>query len=276
MASYSKVFKSTNLSILEEVKVITQPILSTSQNVGAMEGMAQDEGADAEETQQTNQLIQAAKAEAQTIIETAKQNAQSIEDATTEKIDQWWEENQQKLAVLSLEAKQQGFEEGIASGKQEAKAQIQEEYQGKIEQAQYLLLQAYEQKETIISEAEPFLLELSTVIASQIVKQELESHPDQFVELIKQHILRFKEKESITVCVHPDDFDFIQSQRIHLIAVVNGETEIKIIPDYSVSVKGCIIRTAYGSVDARIDTQIEEIKKVILEARREPDSGIVS
>jgi len=41
-------------------------------------------------------------------------------------------------------------------------------------------------------------------------------------------------------------------------------------------VKGCIIRTAYGSVDARIDTQIEEIKKVILEARREPDSGIVS
>jgi len=276
MASYSKVFKSTNLSILEEVKVITQPILSTSQNVGAMEGMAQDEGADAEETQQTNQLIQAAKAEAQAIIETAKQNAQSIEDATTEKIDQWWEENQQKLAVLSLEAKQQGFEEGIASGKQEAKAQIQEEYQGKIEQAQYLLLQAYEQKETIISEAEPFLLELSTVIASQIVKQELESHPDQFVELIKQHILRFKEKESITVCVHPDDFDFIQSQRIHLIAVVNGETEIKIIPDYSVSVKGCIIRTAYGSVDARIDTQIEEIKKVILEARREPDSGIVS
>lgn len=276
MASYSKVFKSTNLSLIEEVKVITQPILSTSQNVGAMEGMAQDEGADAEETQQTNQLIQAAKAEAQTIIETAKQNAQSIEDATTEKIDQWWEENQQKLAVLSLEAKQQGFEEGIASGKQEAKAQIQEEYQGKIEQAQYLLLQAYEQKETIISEAEPFLLELSTVIASQIVKQELESHPDQFVELIKQHILRFKEKESITVCVHPDDFDFIQSQRIHLIAVVNGETEIKIIPDYSVSVKGCIIRTAYGSVDARIDTQIEEIKKVILEARREPDSGIVS
>ncbi|MFK9090583.1 FliH/SctL family protein [Bacillus salipaludis] len=276
MASYSKVFKSTNLSLIEEVKVITQPILSTSQIVGEMEGIAQDEGADAEETQQTNQLIQAAKSEAQAIIETAKQNARSIEDATKEKIDQWWEENQQKLAALSLEAKQKGVEEGIVSGKQEAKAQIQEEYQGKIEQVQHLLLQAYEQKETIISEAEPFLLELSTVIASQIVKQELESHPDQFVELIKQHILRFKEKESITVCVHPDDFDFIQSQRIHLIAVVNGETEIKVIPDYSVSLKGCIIRTAYGSVDARIDTQIEEIKRVILEARREPYSGIIS
>ena len=276
MASYSKVFKSTNLSLIEEVKVITQPILSTSQNVGAMEGMAQDEGSGAEETQQTNQLIQAAKSEAQTIIETAKQNARSIEDSTTVKIKQWWEENQQTLEALSLEAKQQGFEEGLAIGKQEAKAQIQEEFQEKTEQVQHLLMQAYEQKETIISEAEPFLLELSTVIASQIVKQELKSHPDQFVELIKQHILRFKEKDSITVCVHPDDFDFIQSQRIHLIAVVNGETEIKIIPDYSVSVKGCIIRTAYGSVDARIDTQIEEIKKVILEARREPDSGIIS
>ncbi|WP_412176713.1 FliH/SctL family protein [Bacillus sp. T3] len=39
--------------------------------------------------------------------------------------------------------------------------------------------------------------------------------------------------------------------------------------DHSVSQQGCIIRTAYGSIDARIDTQIEEIKKAILEIGRE-------
>ncbi|MDR7235719.1 flagellar assembly protein FliH [Neobacillus drentensis] len=277
MASYSKVFKATNLSLIEEVKVISQPRFSYNihqEDVIDLESQQEcDEGI---ETQKTNQLIQAAKAEAQAIIEMAEQNACSIEAATTDKINQWWEENQLKQRVLSLEAKQQGFEEGLATGKQEAILKVQQEYQQKLEQAQHLLHLAYEQKESIISEAEPFLLELSTVIASQIVKQELESHPDIFVDLIKQHILRFKEKESITVCVHPEDFEFIQSQRVHLVAIVNGETEIKIIPDHSVSPKGCIIRTAYGSVDARIDTQIEEIKKVILEARREPESGIIS
>ncbi|MFJ7726552.1 FliH/SctL family protein [Neobacillus sp. NPDC097160] len=276
MASYSKVFKATNLSLIEEVKVISQPLLAVNAQGEAPDTESQQEGNEIFGTQKANQLIQAAKAEAKAIIEMAEQNASSIESATSDKINQWWEENQQKLEVLTLEAKQQGFEEGLASGKQEAILKIQQEYQGKLEQVQHLLNVAYEQKESIIAEAEPFLLEMSTVIASQIVKQELESNPEHFVELIKQHILRFKEKESITVCVHPEDFDFIQSHRIQLVAVVNGETEIKIIPDHSVSLKGCIIRTAYGSVDARIDTQIEEIKKVILEARREPESGIIS
>ncbi|ETI69344.1 FliH/SctL family protein [Neobacillus vireti] len=276
MASYSKVFKATNLSLIEEVKVISQPLLAINAQGEISDTETQQAGDEGIGTQKANQLIQAAKAEAQAIIEMAEQNARSIEAATTDKINQWWEDNQQKLEGLSLEAKQQGFEEGLATGKQEAIQKIQQEYQEKLEQVQHLLNAAYEQKASIISEAEPFLLELSTVIASQIVKRELETNPDHFVELIQQHILRFKEKESITVCVHPDDFDFIQSQRVHLVAVVNGETEIKIIPDHSVSLKGCIIRTAYGSVDARIDTQIEEIKKVILEARREPESGTIS
>jgi flagellar assembly protein FliH len=276
MASYSKVFKATNLSLIDEVKVISQPLLSHTLQREAANIDNQKDGDEGIETAKAKQLIQVAKAEAQAIIEMAEQNARSIESTTTDKINQWWEENQQKLEVLSVEAKQQGFEEGLATGKQEAILKIQEEYQGKLEQVQQLLNVAYEQKESIIAEAEPFLLELSTVIASQIVKRELDTNPNHFVELIQQHILRFKEKESITVCVHPDDFEFIQSQRIQLVAVVNGETEIKIIPDHSVSPKGCIIRTAYGSVDARIDTQIEEIKKVILDARREPENGVIS
>lgn len=277
MESYSKVFKASRLSIMEEVRVISKPPNPIPMNLQGNE-MNADAYHEADEVTGTNpqQMLLEAKAEGQLLIENAEQTARKLETDATEKINQWWDENEKKLADLSLEAKQQGFKEGLELGKQEAYVQCQQEYQGKFEQIQQLLEQAYQQKETIIAEAEPFLLELSTVIATQIVKQELESYPDKFMELIKQHILRFKEKEFITVCVHPDDFDFIESQRAHLVAVVNGETEIKVIPDHTVTPKGCIIRTAYGSVDARIDTQIEEIKKVILEARREPERAIIS
>lgn len=265
MISYSKVFKSSNLSLVDEVKVITQPPIPIH--------LKEDEGNSDSvhkevEIPEIRQLLQEAQVQAQAIIDKAEKNAYLLEAAAQDKINQMWDENKKKLETMSLEAKQEGFTEGFVNGKQEAVSQIQQEYQGKLEQVQHLLQQAYEQKEVIISEAEPFLLELSFAIASQIIRQELECYPNKFVELIKQHILRFKEKEFITVCVHPDDFDFIQSERAHLVAVVNGETEIKIIPDHSVTPKGCIIRTAYGSVDARIDTQIEEIKKVILEAGR--------
>lgn len=273
--SYSKVFKASHLSLIDEVKVISQPNISskrteTHANVHSING-----GEDSE-LKLSGQLIQEADEKAQAIIDKAIQNAHSIEGAAAEKINQWWDNNHKKLETMSFEAKQQGFQQGFEQGKLEAMSEVHQEYSEKLKQIQHLLQQAFDQKELIIAEAEPFLLELSFEIASQILRQELNSYPEKFVELIKQNILRVKEKDVITVCVHPEDFDFVQSQRVHLLAVVNGETEIKIIPDHSVTTKGCIIRTAFGSVDARIDTQIEEIKKVILEARREPEGGTIS
>ncbi|WP_310176044.1 FliH/SctL family protein [Neobacillus niacini] len=271
MMSYSKVFKASHLSIGNEVKVITQPFIVEKNKPNDENPLSIDD-----EKVYGNQLIEEAEAKAQAIIAQAEQNAHSIETVAAEKINQWWDENHLKLDEMSAEVKQQGYQEGFELGKQEGETFVLKEYNEKLAQIQHLLQQAYEEKEAIIAEAEPFLLELSFAIASQVIKQELTSYPEKFVELIKQNIHRVKEKEAITVCVHPDDFEFVQSERKHLLAVVNGETEIKIIPDHSVSPKGCMIRTAYGSVDARIDTQLEEIKKVVLEARREPERETIS
>lgn len=274
MTSYSKIFKASNVSFLNQVKVIEQPVFPLNQKSNHSNLTSQQEAEDII-SNQVHHLIEDAKAQALSIIENAQKKAVSIEEDAKAEINKWWEENNIKLEHLAHEAEQNGYQDGNLKGRVDAEAEARAEYQEKLVQVQQLINQAYEQKELIISEAEPFLLELSTVIASQIVKKELESHPDEFVELIKQHILRFREKEYITICVHPDDFELIEAQRAHLIAVVNGETEIKILPDHSVTPKGCIIRTAYGSIDARIDTQIEEIKKAILAARREPESGVI-
>ena len=274
MISYSKVFKASQLSISDEVKIIKQPFVPKLVEIKTnAEGVQVDLD---ESTIDTPYLLHEAEKKAQEIIAQAEETIRLREQETEEKMAVWWQENEIKLSELSQQANEQGYQEGFSIGQAEAREQIEQEYRHKLEQIQEILENAYQQKEAIIAEAEPFLLELSTVIAAQIVKQELETHPDKFLELIRQHILRFKEKEFITVCVHPDDFEFIQNERNHLVAVVNGETEIKIIPDHSVSPKGCIIRTAYGSIDARIDTQIDEIKKAILEARREPESDFIS
>jgi flagellar assembly protein FliH len=270
MTSYSKVFKASYLTDSRDVKVVTIPVGNKGNQVSTSDDSVQAEDV-AVETQMVDKIIQDAQLKAQEIILKAKQTVNAMINDAEEKMGLWWEENEKKLEILTQEARENGFQEGMISGKKEVEEKVYQEYKEKIGQVQDLLENAYKQKETIILEAEPFLLELSNAIASQIIKQELESYPDKFVELIKQHILRFKEKDFITICVHPMDFDYIQSQRSHLLAVVNGETEIKIVPDHSVTEKGCIIRTAYGSVDARIDTQIEEIKKVIQDARRVPE-----
>lgn len=271
MMSYSRIIKANHVSVLNEVKVIVQPSIPIETPPATEETEEMVEVDHSLTKMEADRLIGEARAQAQEILEEARQKAYNLEATTEEKVNQWWQENREKLDELSMEANRKGYQEGFASGKEAGLIQIQNEYEGHIQQASTLLQQAYDEKEAIIAEAEPFLLELSIAIASQILKQELDQNPDKFVSLIKQHILRFKEKDSISVCVHPEDFPFIQEQRAHLLAMVNGETEIKIIPDHSVTPKGCIIRTAYGSVDARLDTQLEEIKKVILEVGKEPD-----
>jgi flagellar assembly protein FliH len=271
MISYSKIFKASQLSVLDEVKVISQPQM---QMIIEKEESGHSSYPGAEADFETTALQEARK-QAQAIIEAAEKKARAIEEEAQEKINRWWQENEQKLEVMRADATNQGYEEGYIKGKLQAEEELREQYQAKFDQVQQLIDLAYRQKEEIIAEAEPFLLELSSAIAMQIVRQELESYPEKFVQLIQQHIMRFKEKEHITICVHPDDFEFIQSQRAHIVSVVNGETEIKIIPDHSVTPKGVVIRTAYGSIDARIDTQIEEIKKAISEVGREKTNASV-
>lgn len=277
MKSYSKVFKASNLSMIEKVKIISQPLtLNIDSSKSLLEGGNPTENESAESLIDYK-VIREANEKAQSIIESSMESARSIEVAAQGQVNELWEAFQKESEALKLEAKEQGYQDGFKIGRQEAERLIKHEYFEKIKQAKNLLEQAYEQKEAIISEAEPFLLELSTTIATQIIKQELTDFPDKFVGLIKQHIHRIKEREYVSVCIHPDDYEFVQSQKAQLVAVVNGETEIKIIPDPLVSIKGCVIRTDYGSVDARIDTQIEEIKKVILDARRRGlESGVNS
>lgn len=276
MTSYSKVFKAAQVSIVNEVKVI--PLSNASVLPYGVERKTDvpKESRVIQENLEQRLLLEKAQTQAKAIIDMAQENALAIELETQEKVNQWWEENQTKLETLSQEVRQQGYRDGFEKGEIDAKSQIQQDSQEKMNEIQHLLEQAYEQKAAIIAEAEPFLLELSTTIASQIIKHELDNNPERFVELIKQHIVRVKEREIITICVHPGDFEFIQAQRGQLASIVNGEAEITILPDHNITPKGCIIRTAYGSVDARIETQLEEIKKVILAAGRVLESEIIS
>lgn len=272
MISYSKVFKASGVFITDEVVVLDRPLPSLSMD----KDIAIDENNIPPGQQEALKIIAEAKEGAQKILEDAYQKANLLEATAKEKIDAWWEENQRKLEDLSLEANQKGYQVGLVKGREEGLSEIKKDYEEQMQQVKGLLLGAYEQKELIIAEAEPFLLELSSAIAEQILQQELHSYPEKFIQVIKNHILRVKEKESITVCVHTDDFEFVQEQRSALLSVVNGETEVKVIPDYSVTPKGCIIRTSYGSIDARIDTQLEEIKKVIIEVRKGLKHDLVS
>jgi flagellar assembly protein FliH len=187
-----------------------------------------------------------------------------LKERAQQELDEWRTREEESFRSQLEEEKRRGYEEGYQLGIEDGNQHAKEQYQIHLQKAADLLEQAYQEKTAIIQEADPFVIELTMEIAKKVIQQELKTHPDALLHIIKQTLSSVYETDSISIGVAPEDFSFVQKQREQLLAMDNGQVEIKVFPDYSIQQGGCIIRTSSGSVDARIDVQLSEIKKVLL------------
>jgi len=186
-----------------------------------------------------------------------------------QELNEWRTREEESFRSQLEEEKRRGYEEGYQLGIEDGIQHAKEQNQIHLQKAADLLEQAYQEKAAIIQEADPFVIELTMEIAKKVIQQELKTHPDTLLQIIKQTLSSVYETDSISIGVALEDFSFVQKQREQLLAMNNGQVEIKVFPDYSIEQGGCIIRTSSGSVDARIDVQLSEIKKVLLAYQQE-------
>ncbi|MEH7112337.1 FliH/SctL family protein [Neobacillus niacini] len=190
-----------------------------------------------------------------------------------QELNEWRTKEEESFRLQLEEEKRQGYEEGYQLGIEDGNQYAKEQHQIYLQKAADILEQAYQEKAAIIQEADPFVIELTMEIAKKVIQQELKTQPDALLHIIKQTLSSVYETDSISIGVAPEDFSFVQKQREQLLAIDNGQVEIKVFPDYSIQQGGCIIRTSSGSVDARIDVQLSEIKKVLLAHQQEDSRG---
>jgi len=210
---------------------------------------------DAEET--ANKMLQ----------EAAKQAELLKQQALTE-IEEWWQERRQEADGLFQQTLAEAHQQGYAAGYQDGKAQALLDEEEKIQTAQHVLSAAYREKERIIGEAEPFLVELSIDVARKIIGDELRANEEAVLDIVRRALRRSRMHGEVSVYVSQRDFEWIQEQRSHLLALLDGQAELAVYPDHTVTAGGCVIRTQLGSVDARVDTQLAEIKQALLEIAR--------
>jgi flagellar assembly protein FliH len=216
------------------------------------------------ELQQANtmkdQILHDAEAFADGQIQMTLQECAELREQASAEIDLWWRERRDEDQEISRQAQQTGFEEGYQEGLLRAEAALRQEYDEMLKEARTILEQSYTLKQQIIQESEPFLIELSTSIAEKIIGRQLTLTPEWVIDSIKKVLTRRRERGRITLCVAPSHFAYIQDAREELLTSIDSQAELEIIPDSSVRDHGCVIRSSFGSVDARIDTQLKEIK----------------
>lgn len=275
MISLSRIFKAssylaTDEKMILQVKAPPPPILTEEAAKRLQENF--DPIIQNAETE-AQAIIQDAEEMAQQILAEASRQAEEIREQTKAEIQQWWQDKEleaQSMAQSALEeAKNQGFLQGVDEGKMAARAEEEQN----IQLARDILAEGYRTKEAIINQAEPFLVELSIEIARKIIGDELSTAPDKIVEMVKKVVRRSRVHGQITISVNHRYYQFVEEHRAQFLALLDGQAELAIYPDYTVQDEGCVIRTPFGSVDARIDTQLEEIKQVLMEIARGSESN---
>lgn len=215
--------------------------------------------------QMRSQILQEAEQLAEEQMKLAREQAEQLREQARQDIEQWWAEQRAMDAETSETARQAGFESGYQDGFQQAEQSVMQQYSETISTVRGLLEGAFEKKRMIIEEAEPFLLDVSTAIAGKIVRRQLELNPEWIIGMTKDMLSRKKAKGQLTLCVSPAQFHFLYEAREELMLAVDSQAELLIVPDMSVQDEGCVIRSDYGSMDARIDTQLQEIKQALLQ-----------
>lgn len=194
----------------------------------------------------------------------AEESEKMLADAE-QQIEVWWLQKRSEDEAAAEAARHSGYELGYSEGIAQSEAQLRNEWEQKLADAALILKTAYETREQIIQEAEPFLVELSCAIAEKIIGQQLLQAPEMAVDLIRQSLSRRREQGVITLCVSPEHLTFVQAAREELHLAIDSQAELQILPDSTVKDHGCVIRSAFGSIDARIDTQLSEIKRELIQ-----------
>jgi flagellar assembly protein FliH len=268
MISLSRIIKSSHVATSDEKVILSVKATPLLKTVVSTERLQEIDKKMKNAEEEASIILRDAEETANKMLQEAAQQAELIKQQALAEIEQWWQERRQEADGLFQQTLAEANQQGFAAGYQDGKAQALQEEQEQIQTAKDVLTAAYREKERIIGEAEPFLVELSMDIAKKVIGDELSTNPEAVLDMVRRVLRRSRVHGEITICVNHRDFPYIQEHRTQLLSLMDGQAELAVYPDHTVTDGGCVIRTPLGSVDARIDTQLAEIKQVLMDIAR--------
>lgn len=208
--------------------------------------------------------IQEALAKEQEIIVNAEQRAAEIIEQANSQAQQLIQAGEQE-ALSRVEAiTQQAHNEGFEAGRQEGYADITNELRDKIIAVNDFAYSNFDIKNNIVKSAHSDIIRLVIEIAQKVCSTALELDDNILKELTLQAINSLKDKEDITIIVHPEMAQKIYAISDELRELIPQLSSIKIVEDASVSPDGTIVESPMSRVDSRVCSQIGEIAERLM------------
>jgi flagellar assembly protein FliH len=154
---------------------------------------------------------------------------------------------------LREEAAREGREAGLAEGREQGRVEASRrlgEGIGKI------LAEVERHRARLELESEREVVRLALAIAEKIVKAEVKKGARVAENNLRAALRRAVRGPTLEIRLHPDDAARLRG--------TGGHAGATIVADASITPGGCVVRTAGGTVDLDVATQLEEIERGLL------------
>jgi flagellar assembly protein FliH len=169
--------------------------------------------------------------------------------------------------AIEQKAEEQGYQAGYVQGYLDGEREAQrlltqradDEREAYREDLKAFLLHIEAERQRAWEEIEPQVIGLVFELAQKVIKQEVTASREVALSMIKNALRRVAESGTLRIRVHASDLETVRSHREDLMSLLDGIPHIEIIEDRRVGAGGCIVETEAGNIDARIETQLQEV-----------------
>lgn len=187
-------------------------------------------------------LIKGAVLEAEDLRTQARKLLQNAETEAQRLVHEAKEQAQQELS----DARQRGFDEGFAKFHE-------------------LVLQASKKVDAMSAQFGGEVTSAAFRLASEILDSELKSDPQRIIQVIGGGLehLRSRFPKRVAVHLHPEDFDLVESNKSAFTGIVADDVQFGFVKDSDIQRHQVIMETEMGHYDFSVETQLEELRRVI-------------
>ena len=216
---------------------------------------------------QAFEIFKSKQNEVHIMSEQAKVDASRIiQDANAEK-----ERIQSESESIKEAAYKEGYAKGYDEGFEKSFADGNNDLIKLNEKLKKILAETINKRNEIIDTAEAQLIEVAILIAKRVVKMLTEKDKGIVIRNIQEALRRIKGRTKITIRVNIDDLEISARHKDEFYQMLDKIEGVTVLEDPNVDVGGCMIETDFGDIDARINTQLNEIETAIKEV--EPIKG---
>jgi flagellar assembly protein FliH len=119
-------------------------------------------------------------------------------------------------------------------------------------------------KKETIEKTEEQIIGLAIAIAEKIINQEVATRKEIILGVLKGALKNIAETDGMKIRINPQDFRYMMEVKKDFLQSFDGIRNVVFEEDASIKRGGAIVETMFGEVDARLESQLKEIKAAML------------